>query len=259
VYTRAPQLFIFTAKTKDSLRANIKGLKDWVDPRRDDINLRDLAYTLGSRRSLMTWRSTCVAYDVHDLASSMENLAASRASMLRPPPVVFVFTGQGAQWFAMGRELLQMEGAFRDSIMKSEEVLKSLGLTWSLVEELQKDRIASRIDESEVAQPASTAIQLALVDLLRTLQILPQAVIGHSSGEIAAAYAAGTLTHEEVMTISLRRSQISRWCRESLPTPGAMMAVGLGEAEVLPYLKQTNHEQEVGPFPRLFCRTPARP
>jgi acyl transferase domain-containing protein len=167
----------------------------------------------------------------------LEQLPATQYSLSRRPPVVFLFTGQGAQWFAMGRELLQ-EGAFRDSIVKSETFLRSLGLTWCLLDELQKDKNSSRIDESEFAQPATAAIQVALVDFLASLPIRPNAVVGHSSGEIAAAYAAGALTHEQVMTISLRRSQISRWCRETLPRRGAMMAVGLGEAEVLPYLKR---------------------
>ncbi|SPO04420.1 related to lovastatin nonaketide synthase [Cephalotrichum gorgonifer] len=246
VQTKDPRLFAFTAKSKDSLHAGIKETREWVDSHGDDVNLEDLAYTLGSRRSLMIWRSACVAHSAQDLHSSLEKLVGNRASVSRPPPVVFVFNGQGAQWFAMGRELLQIEGPFRASIHKSDEVLKSLGLAWSLLEELQKDKETSRIDESEVAQPASTAIQVALVDLLRAIQMVPQAVVGHSSGEIAAAYAAGGLTHEEVMAISLHRSQISRWCRESLPTSGAMMAVGLGESEVQPYLKRANREQERG-------------
>lgn len=240
-----PQLFIFTAKATKSLSTGIKELKDWVYLNRDNISLQDLAHTLSNRRSLMAWRSTCVAYSVHDLLSSMGNLRATRAPLSTPPPVVFLFTGQGAQWFAMGRELLQMDGAFRDSIIKSEDVLNSLGLTWRLLDELQKDGTVSRISESEVAQIASTAIQVALIDLLQVLQVVPEAVVGHSSGEIAAAYAVGALSRKDAMIISLCRSQIDRWCREMLSMSGAMMAVGLGEAEVLPYVKQSNQEQVV--------------
>lgn len=140
----------------------------------------------------------------------------------------------------MGRELLQATNpsVFRNSIFKSDEILKSLGLTWSLVEELQRDKASSQIDKSEFAQPASTAIQVALVDFLKHLGILPEAVVGHSSGEIAAAYAAGALTQQEALTVSFCRSQIASWCHEMIPTRGAMLAAGLGEASILPYIQQ---------------------
>ncbi|KAJ3532687.1 hypothetical protein NM208_g8327 [Fusarium decemcellulare] len=238
----SPQLFVFTAKAKSSLSAGVKELQQWIADCKENIDLQALAWTLGCRRSLMAWRSTCVASRTEDLLASMTNLGSVRASLSRPQPIVFLFTGQGAQWYAMGRELLQTNSAFRDSIVRSDQILQSLGMTWSLVEELLKDKSTSKMDQSEVAQPASTAVQVALVDLLRRLRIVPQAVLGHSSGEIAAAYAAGAITHEDVMQITLRRSQISQWVKDSVPSPGAMMAVGLGEPEVLPYLERANQE-----------------
>lgn len=234
----SPRLFVFSAKSKDCLRSNLSELQKWVSSRQDTLHLGDLAHTLAARRSLMAWRASYVASSAEDLASSLERLSLTRSS--RHPPVVFLFTGQGAQWFAMGRELLQAASpsVFRDSIFKSDSILKSLGLTWSLVEELQKDKASSQIDKSEFAQPASTAIQVALVDLLKHLGILPEAVVGHSSGEIAAAYAAGALSQEEALTVSFCRSQIASWCHEMIPTQGAMLAAGLGEAAILPYIQQ---------------------
>ncbi|KAF4951266.1 hypothetical protein FSARC_12965 [Fusarium sarcochroum] len=238
----SPQLFVFTAKAKSSLSSGVKELQQWITDRKENVDLQALAWTLGCRRSLMAWRSTCVASRTEDLLTSMTNLGSVRASLSRPQPIVFLFTGQGAQWHAMGRELLETNSAFRDSIVRSDQILQSLGMTWSLVEELLKDKSASKMDQSEVAQPASTAVQVALVDLLRKQRIVPQAVLGHSSGEIAAAYAAGAITQEDVMQITLRRSQISQWVKDSVPSPGAMMAVGLGEPEVLPYLERANKE-----------------
>ncbi|KFH44962.1 Nonribosomal peptide synthetase-like protein [Hapsidospora chrysogenum ATCC 11550] len=237
----SPQLFVFSAKAKSSLSAGVRELQKWITDEKD-VDLQSLAYTLGCRRSLMAWRSTCVASTTEDLLTSMTKAPPVRVSLSKPQPIVFLFTGQGAQWYAMGRELLETDSAFRDSIVRSDQILQSLGMTWSLVEELLKDKSSSRMDQSEVAQPASTAVQVALVDMLRKLRIVPQAVLGHSSGEIAAAYAAGALTQAEVMRISLRRSQISQWVRDSVPSPGGMMAVGLGEPEVLPYLERTNGE-----------------
>lgn len=236
-----PQLFLFSAKAKSSLSAGVRELQQWITDEKD-VDLQSLAYTLGCRRSLMAWRSTCVASRTEDLLTSMTNAPSVRASLSKPQPIVFLFTGQGAQWHAMGRELLETDSAFRDSIVRSDEILQSLGMTWSLIEELLKDKSSSKMDQSEVAQPASAAVQVALVDMLRKLGIMPQAVLGHSSGEIASAYAAGAITQADVMQICLRRSQISQWTRDSVPSPGAMMAVGLGEPEVLPYLERTNEE-----------------
>ncbi|KAJ4176944.1 hypothetical protein NW755_014137 [Fusarium falciforme] len=202
----SPQLFVFTAKAKSSLSAGVKELQHWITDCKGNIDLQDLAWTLGCRRSLMAWRSTCVSSRTEDLLTSMTTLGFVRASPARPQPIVFLFTGQGAQWYAMGRELLQTNSAFQDSIVRSDQILQSLGMTWSLVEELLKDKNTSKMDQSEVAQPASTAVQVALVDPLRKLRIVPQAVLGHSSGEIAAAYAAGAITQKDVMQITLRRS-----------------------------------------------------
>lgn len=112
------------------------------------------------------------------------------------PKLTMAFTGQGAQWFAMGRELLSTSGAFRTSIMSSDEILRRSGAEWSLLDELLQPQNNSRVDKSEVSQPATTAIQIAVVNLLATWGIQPSHVVGHSSGEIAAAYTAGALDQE---------------------------------------------------------------
>ncbi|KAF7547181.1 hypothetical protein G7Z17_g7924 [Cylindrodendrum hubeiense] len=243
--TNSPHLFAFSAKSKDSLRSNLSELEKWVSSGQQTLHLGDLAHTLASRRSLMAWRASFVASSAGDLASSLERLQLTKSS--RRPPVVFLFTGQGAQWFAMGRELLQTTttSPFRSSISKSDAIFKSLGLQWSLVEELHRDKASSQLDKSEFAQPASTAIQIALVDLLKTLGVLPEAVVGHSSGEIAGAYAAGALSQEEALTVSFCRSQIAAWCDEMISTRGAMLAAGLGETSITPYIDQIPYSRGI--------------
>ena len=91
-----------------------------------------------------------------------------------------------------------------------------------------------------VSQPATTAIQIALVDLLKDLNVQPTAVIGHSSGEVAAAYATGALTRSEALTISYHKGFVAGWCREIIKAKGAMLAVGLGEGQILKYLKDVH-------------------
>jgi acyl transferase domain-containing protein len=90
--------------------------------------------------------------------------------------------------------------------MKSDKILTGIGCEWCLEEELLKDDSASRVGQSEISQPSTTAVQIALVDLLDSLRIKPQSVVGHSSGEIAAAYAAGALSHEGAIEAAYQRS-----------------------------------------------------
>ena len=156
--------------------------------------------------------------------------------------VTFVFTGQGAQWHAMGRELITTCPQFRDSLSKSGSILQGLGASWSLIDELLLDESESRVHQSWFAQPASTAIQIALVDLLESIGVQPQTVLGHSSGEIAAAYAGGTLSQAAAIQVSYHRSFVSKYRDKPTSSKGAMLAVGLSEEKVLVYIGQLGYD-----------------
>ncbi|KAK8859140.1 Type I Iterative PKS [Apiospora arundinis] len=241
VWNRGRLLFVLTAKSKTSLKENVSYLRNWITNNTHEFRLDDLSHTLANRRTPMSWRSSWVASRKEDLPTATRDAPLTKVASSKRP-VVFLFTGQGAQWYAMGRELLATQGRFRDSIRESDRILQKLGIAWSLRDELSKPKHLSRIDRSEIAQPASIAVQIALVDLLRSLGVAPDAVLGHSSGEMAAAYAAGALTHEQTLILSDRRSLISSWCDEEIEAKGAMLAAGLGEKEVLLYLKRIPHE-----------------
>lgn len=224
------QLFCLSAKSKASLLRTTENLREWISKRKPSKGrVRDLAYTLSSRRSLMSNRATFVASSADSLYDALQHPRVTKvaANFL----VTWLFTGQGAQWSAMGRELIDTP-TFGRSLIRSENILKKLGTSWSLIEELRKGESESRINESQISQPATTAIQLALVDLLRALGVVPNAVLGHSSGEIAAAYGAGILSQESALKVSYHRSFISAWCHEDVEQKGAMLAVGLGEDDV---------------------------
>lgn len=104
------------------------------------------------------------------------------------------------------------------------------------------DAASSRISISDFGQPASTAVQLALVDLLASWNIVPTVVVGHSSGEIAAAYAAGALNHEASMTVSYHRGSLSKLSKQLSGVKGKMLAVGLGEADASEHLVKVKEE-----------------
>lgn len=225
------RLFTTSARSEYSLQHAVNDLREYLE-RHDQPNLDDVSYTLTSRRSNFQWRSSVVARDLESLLTSLKNNSIDLVKTPSRIANVLVFTGQGAQWARMGYDLMLASQAFSKSIELSDKFLQILGGEWSLVEELCKDESSSRLNDSKFGQPASTAIQVALVDLLKSWNVQPAAVIGHSSGEITAAYAAGAITHRAAICVSYHRSFLSEMSRERSSQPGAMMAVGLGYEEV---------------------------
>ena len=107
------------------------------------------------------------------------------------------------------------------------------------IAELNKDEATSHINDANISQPACTAIQLALTDLLRSWGVLPSAVVGHSSGEIGAAYAAGILTLESALAVSYYRGMVTLLLKKKFPgLKGSMMAVGSTKEEITPLIEQ---------------------
>ncbi|KAI6286526.1 Type I Iterative PKS [Pyricularia oryzae] len=230
------RMFVFTANDRESLAAVMQGVVVYLERRPEVFEgalMRNLAYTLGQRRSLLQWRAAI--HSRHSL-ELIDGLNDKRAVVRRESEAVrlgFVFTGQGAQWWAMGRELYEQYPVFTASIDLADGSLADLGATWSLVDELAKDEETTRVGEAHISQPACTAIQLALVDLLRGWGVHPTAVAGHSSGEIAAAYSAGIITFKSAMAIAYHRGRLIPILKERFPAlQGRMMAVGGSKSDV---------------------------
>ena len=133
--------------------------------------------------------------------------AAARRLVSEAPRVGFVFSGQGPQWYAMGRELVEEEPVFREIITKCDELLRPLS-GWSLLDELGRTEENSRLDQTEVAQPALFALQIALAALWKSWGVTPNAVVGHSVGEIAALHIAGVLELPEAIRVVWHRGRI---------------------------------------------------
>lgn len=237
----APQhfhLLPLMARAEISLKDGVDNLMNWLESNKQPVDVDDLAYTLSSRRSAMPWRFSFLADSTGDLAGSLKSQPKIFDRVSPNSRLVYVFTGQGAQWFGMGRELLEVSTVFRQSILESERILALFGPSWNLAEELLRDKDSTRVSEAMIGQPVSTAVQLALVDLLCVFGLKPNAVVGHSSGEIAAAYAAGALTQEAALKISYYRGLLSSRSAAIMDVPGGMIAVGLGDQDVGPYLSK---------------------
>lgn len=234
------QLYVLTAKSRQSLLQVAARLKIWASEQVNfDQYFEHLAYNLAVRRSRMQWRYSFVAGSHLELMASLrQDIQGTRISKHRR--IVFVFTGQGAQWAGMGQELLATENEFAESLRKSDSIIRNLGASWSLIDEIRSPASKSRLNESEFAQPACTAIQIALVDYLGTIGVSPHVVIGHSSGEISAAYAAGSLSHTSALKISYCRSFLSKQCEHQMHGKGAMLMVGLAEEEAKFFCERTD-------------------
>jgi acyl transferase domain-containing protein/NADPH:quinone reductase-like Zn-dependent oxidoreductase len=231
-------LLVVSARSKESLKRTLALLSQWINRHwGDPLAAAALSHTLISRRSTHRWRTSLVATALDQTTASLHATRVER--VLSKPTPIFIFTGQGAQYARMGRELQDFGTAFTDSLLRSESILQDLlGAPWSLVGELAVPEAKSRINESRISQPATTAVQIALVDLLDELGVRPTAVLGHSSGEVAAAYAAGLLSHQDALVVSYHKGFVAEWAQEALgKTKGAMLAVGLSEQDVTKYLE----------------------
>lgn len=234
LHTPRKVLYAISAASPASLKMRV--LEHQKYQQQNKKNQLDVSYTLCNRREHLSHRAYSVVSTISLEGESQPALEFSSPAKVANAKVDvnMVFTGQGAQWAGMASELLQDYSLFRDTISYLGRVLSQLehSPTWDLTEELRKPEATSRIGEAEFSQPLVCAVQLALVDLLRDWCLLPTAVVGHSSGEIAAAYAAGAITSAEAITIAYYRGYVNKGIKKS----GGMAAVGLGAQQVIPYL-----------------------
>ncbi|KAI6381444.1 hypothetical protein MCOR25_001140 [Pyricularia grisea] len=236
-----PRILVWSAADQQALGRMGKQLETF---HRDQISgnshkLDRLAYTLATRRSLMLWRQfatvTSTPAGVARQSILASSFKATRSTGTSELGVAFIFTGQGAQYIDMGRGLLRYP-VFEQTLQRIDNVYQKLGCKWSLFDELSN---TATINLPTHSQPLSTALQIAMIDLLRAFGIVPKAVVGHSSGEIAAAYAAGALSLESACKVSFVRGQLAGYLKQQLQasqTPGAMMSVNLPEADIPSYL-----------------------
>ncbi|PQE06756.1 polyketide synthase protein [Rutstroemia sp. NJR-2017a BBW] len=207
-----------------------------------------LAYTLAARRSVMPWRTFAVVdgkerpTDKEEVGEgiSLLSLAQPVRTSTQKPLISMVFTGQGAQYVGMGLDLLRYP-AFEESLRKSDKMLADLGSSWSIFDALRNDQ---SINRPEFSQPLCTVLQIALVELLSSFGVTPIAVVGHSSGEIAAAYTAGAISHESACKVAYFRGQVIGKLRATTQITGAMISVNIPEPEVAGYLAGLN----IGPW-----------
>ncbi|ETN44945.1 uncharacterized protein HMPREF1541_09820 [Cyphellophora europaea CBS 101466] len=242
------KLFTFSAHDQAGIARNAVAFRDFTQHKADLATketaaesaayLDDLAYTLANRRTKFDYRSFAVADSMSSLAASLTKGLPKLKRVSKDQNVIFVCTGQGAQWPQMGKQLLS-NPIFRAATAKSQAYLEQYGCTWNVFEELARDGIESKIDSPEFSQPICSVLQISLIELLKHWGLQPKATVGHSSGEIAAAYAAGYLSHEDAIKAAYWRGVYSADVANRIgDRKGVMMAAGVGEAEAQELLRE---------------------
>ncbi|RKK69506.1 Lovastatin diketide synthase mokB [Fusarium oxysporum] len=228
-----PYLLVFSAHDAGALKRNAIAHGKVAAK----YSLLDLSFTLANHRTrfqskgmVITTPSTLQSTFTDDIPGFIVGKKNETARTLG-----FIFTGQGAQWAGMGAQLITLYPTFLKAIRRMDLILEDLedAPSWTLEECLLENQATSRVGEAEFSQPLCTAVQVALVQLLKVWGIHPSVTIGHSSGEIAAAFTAGYISEAEAILAAYYRGQAVK-CIDSA---GAMMAVGLGAEAITPYLE----------------------
>lgn len=223
----------FNAKAQKALQQMCSNmLQVWNDNMNDTKSLDDICYTLLKRRHQLTNRlgMTGTKEDISNILKEYSTSGNSKrvfkgfAIENKDRPLAFVFCGQGAQWQNMGMDLYEVNETYRKSLDECCKYCDEVSGGWKLLDKIKSDEV----NGTRVSQPATTAIQIALVDLLESWNILPTAVVGHSSGEIAAAYAAGAVNKKDAMLLAYYRGEC---ISDYSPTNGGMAAIAMNKED----------------------------
>jgi polyketide synthase 5 len=232
--TTDPLLFPLSSTSAEGLRRTAGRLAEWVHNRAERLTLPDLAYTLARRRWHRPVRTAALAGTPAELTDALRAIAdadtAYQAAVgLDDMGPVWVFSGQGSQWAAMGAELLALEPVFAATIAEVEPLIAGEA-GFSVTEAMTAAQTITGIAR---VQPTLFAMQIALAATLRSHGVQPGAVIGHSFGEAAAAVVSGALTLPDGVRVICRRSQLM----SRLAGAGAMASVELPAQQVVSELK----------------------
>ncbi|MBE8987608.1 type I polyketide synthase [Nostoc sp. LEGE 12450] len=233
-------LLPLSAQSQEGVKSLAQAYQNFLETQEPDaVSLADICYTASVRRTHYEHRLALLADSPTQLQEKLQDFLQSKLETNqssnrkhRRPKVVFVFSGQGPQWWGMGRELLEQEPVFRASIEECDALIKS-HTNWSLLAELTADAAESRLQETEIAQPAIFALQVALARLWRAWGIEPKAVVGHSLGEVAAAHIAGVLNLADAVQLICDRGRLMQQATGN----GKMAAVELSPKDTEYWLR----------------------
>ncbi|CZR67900.1 probable 6-methylsalicylic acid synthase [Phialocephala subalpina] len=244
--TSRPFTVVLSANDAVSLRSNIKALCNHLINPRVKVNLADLAYTLSERRTRLFHRAFVTTRTTN---LSEDDFVVAKKSP-QTPNIGFVFTGQGAQWSQMGKDLLAFFPWTRSILEELDQVLQAQPdpPEWSLITELTEPRTAKHTRRPEIAQPLVTALQLCIVAVLESWNITPSCAVGHSSGEFAAAYVSGWVDRAGAIKAAFYRGRAASNSRTEAEGGFGMLAVGLSVEAIQPFLEKYAENASIACF-----------
>lgn len=215
VSRRAAHLLVISAREPNALTAMAQRYSKLLAT--DSRPIADICYTAAVHRAHQEHRLAVVGGSGPEIAADLRHfvegeqpvkVSTGRIRSGKRPQIAFLFPGQGSQWAGMGAELMRLEPCFREVIERCAASFRPY-VTWDLVRELTAGETDSRLAEIDVVQPALFSIEVALAALWRSWGIEPDAVIGHSMGEVAASYVSGALSLDDAARVICRRSQLA--------------------------------------------------
>ncbi|MCH8029346.1 MAG: type I polyketide synthase [Candidatus Dadabacteria bacterium] len=234
-----PVVLALSANNTDTLEDVARSYEGYLSEEGEGVknSLYDIGYTSCVRRTHHENRLAVIGRSHEEIAEKLssflkgerlQGLSQGAAQTGRQPKLVFICSPTGSQWHGMGLELFSVEPVFRETIEECDKVF-GRWLDWSLIKELHADEKSSRIDEMLVVQPVLFALQVALAELWRSWGVVPDAVVGHSLGEVAAANIAGILDLKDAAQVICNRSIL---VDERVSGKGGMAIVELPVGEI---------------------------
>jgi acyl transferase domain-containing protein/NADPH:quinone reductase-like Zn-dependent oxidoreductase/acyl carrier protein len=234
-------ILAISAQTEAALQELASRYMNLLRARPDTVG--DICYTAALHRDHLDCRAAVVGENIEDILAGLNaieraevapNLRHGRRVAGRRPRIALIFSGQGPQWWAMGRQLRDTEPVFRSALAECDAALRA-HLHTPLLDEFDRSEATSRLNETEIAQPAIFAIQVALAALWKSWGIAAEAVVGHSVGEIAAAHISGALSLQDAARLVARRGQIMQHATGL----GQMASVDVDEQEATDIARAT--------------------
>jgi phthiocerol/phenolphthiocerol synthesis type-I polyketide synthase C len=227
-----PYVLNLSARSIEALKITAREHHDLL--RKQDADLEAICRSAALRRTPHPHRLFVFGNDRRQIAKLLSTYESGGNAPeivtgnadLEPVDPVFVCSGQGPQWWGMGRELIKTNPVFRAKIEECDRLFREFG-SWSLLRELSRDEKTTRMDNTAIAQPAIFAIQVGLAAVWESLGVKPAAVVGHSVGEVAAAHIAGVFTLRDAARVIFYRGD----CMSHAGNTGKMLAVGMQPAE----------------------------
>ncbi|MDP7722115.1 type I polyketide synthase [Mycobacterium sp. TY814] len=229
---RTAGVFPISARSEAATRALAGAYADLLEAGAAPGELIEAAW---NRRAHQRHRAAVTFSDPADLSERLRQVCSGGAPVGsvvdNSAGLVFVFSGMGTQWWAMGRDLLTAGGVFAAEAARIDEAFQDIA-DWSIVAELSRPENESRITSTAIAQPTTFLLQVALTRELAQFGITPSALVGHSMGEVPAAYLAGALSLHDALLVTYHRARL----QATTAGTGGMLAVGLPYSELEPLL-----------------------